>query len=306
MANYAYGNLAGPGPSYFRTDIEYNAVDVGNGIRLSYTYFVDVTAGDFYGTNITKSWGGTVSVTTPGWYGQGYFETFVPYGGYVTLSAYSYYTGGSGTHRSDVSYTYYAPTPRYIVSYNANGGMGAPSSQTKTYGVALTLSSQIPTRQGYTFVGWNTNRNAGTAQYNPGSSYTANASATLYAIWKLNKYNVTFDASTNGGQLEDGAGSVIVVYDHGSELGATPNAVKKNHEFLGWNELKDGTGRFADERDRIYEDATLYAIFKLSANCYIKKDGKYKAGMMYQKIDGVYKTGTVSIKRNGRYEDAVM
>ena len=37
----------------------------------------------------------------------------------------------------------------YTISYNANGGSGAPASQTKTYGTTLTLSSTKPTRSGY-------------------------------------------------------------------------------------------------------------------------------------------------------------
>ena len=37
----------------------------------------------------------------------------------------------------------------YIVSYNANGGTGAPGNQTKTYGQTLALSKTVPTRMGY-------------------------------------------------------------------------------------------------------------------------------------------------------------
>ena len=73
----------------------------------------------------------------------------------------------------------------YTVSYNANGGAGAPASQTKTYGVTLTLSKTAPTRTGYTFLGWATSSTATTAAYKAGGSYTANASATLYAVWKI-------------------------------------------------------------------------------------------------------------------------
>ena len=40
------------------------------------------------------------------------------------------------------------------MSYDANGGTGAPAAQTKTHGTALTLSSTKPTRTGYTFLGW--------------------------------------------------------------------------------------------------------------------------------------------------------
>ncbi|MBR0457069.1 MAG: InlB B-repeat-containing protein, partial [Firmicutes bacterium] len=74
----------------------------------------------------------------------------------------------------------------YSVSYDANGGSGAPAAQTKTHGTALTLSSARPTRSGYTFVGWSEDISATTAQYQPGGRFTKDASVTLYAVWKAN------------------------------------------------------------------------------------------------------------------------
>lgn len=72
------------------------------------------------------------------------------------------------------------------MSYNANGGSGAPSSQTKTEDVTLTISTTKPTRSGYTFLGWSTSSTASSASYQPGGSYSANASVTLYAVWSCN------------------------------------------------------------------------------------------------------------------------
>lgn len=74
----------------------------------------------------------------------------------------------------------------YAVKFNANGGSGAPSSQTKWYGETLTLSSTKPTREGYAFQGWATSSTAASAAYSAGGSYTANSAATLYAVWKVN------------------------------------------------------------------------------------------------------------------------
>jgi len=71
----------------------------------------------------------------------------------------------------------------YTITYDANGGSGAPGSQTKTHDVALTLSAIQPTRPGFTFVGWATSSTAAATQHQPGGSYTANASVTLYAKW---------------------------------------------------------------------------------------------------------------------------
>ena len=72
----------------------------------------------------------------------------------------------------------------YTVTYNANGGSGAPASQTAISGINLTLSSTVPTRSGYTFLGWSTSSTATTATYAKGATYTANKSVTLYAVWK--------------------------------------------------------------------------------------------------------------------------
>ena len=72
----------------------------------------------------------------------------------------------------------------FTVSYNANGGSGAPAAQTKKAGTDLTLSSTRPTRSGYRFLGWATNSAAAQAEYQPGGLYTANASAVLYAVWE--------------------------------------------------------------------------------------------------------------------------
>lgn len=73
----------------------------------------------------------------------------------------------------------------YTISYNANGGSGAPKSQTKTYGKDLTLSSTKPTRTNYNFEGWSTSSTATSATYRAGERYTDNKAATLYAVWTL-------------------------------------------------------------------------------------------------------------------------
>ena len=78
----------------------------------------------------------------------------------------------------------------YTVSYNANGGSGAPSSQTKWYNETLKLSSVIPTRERYEFLGWATSQN-GSVSYSAGSNYTSNSGITLYAVWKLKASVVT-------------------------------------------------------------------------------------------------------------------
>lgn len=82
------------------------------------------------------------------------------------------------------SYALPAITWEHTVSYNANGGTGAPDNQKKIYGSVLTLSSVRPTRDGYVFMGWATS-SAGDVAYMPGSTYGADADVTLYAVWQI-------------------------------------------------------------------------------------------------------------------------
>ena len=83
-----------------------------------------------------------------------------------------------------------ATAAEYTVSYNANGGSGAPSAQTKDGGIDLTLSSTVPTRDGYTFTGWATSAE-GAVEYSAGGSYTTNDDIVLYAQWTPT-YTATF------------------------------------------------------------------------------------------------------------------
>lgn len=75
-------------------------------------------------------------------------------------------------------------TEKYTVKYNANGGSGAPSDQTKEYNKNLTLSSTVPTRTGYNFLGWSTSSTATSASYSPNGIYSNNYGTTLYAVWQ--------------------------------------------------------------------------------------------------------------------------
>ncbi len=103
----------------------------------------------------------------------------------ATSPSYSAGQKWGGTNKGN--YTLYAvwKLNTYTVSYNANGGSGAPPAQTKTYGKNLTLSNTIPTRQNYNFLGWSINQNASTAEYSAAGTYSTNSGATLYAVWEL-------------------------------------------------------------------------------------------------------------------------
>ena len=86
---------------------------------------------------------------------------------------------------------------KYNVVYDMNGGTGSILNQNKLYGQDLKLSSTKPTRTGYTFIGWNTNKNAQTAEYQSGDIYTENADLTLYAIWLPQLINASSVSNAN-------------------------------------------------------------------------------------------------------------
>ena len=103
----------------------------------------------------------------------------------VTLSGSVTNQSGYMNGTSSASQTITIPAlASHTVSFNANGGTGAPGSQTKWYGTVLTLSSTKPTRTNYEFLGWSTS-STGTVDYQPGGQYGADADVTLYAVWKL-------------------------------------------------------------------------------------------------------------------------
>lgn len=117
-----------------------------------------------------------------------------PYSKYRTYLKF-YNTGFSPSSASDysdtVTMTNYGPV-KYTITFNANGGTGAPAAQTKTHGTNLTLTTAKPTRDGYDFVCWNTNSAGTGTKYNPGGIYSANAAVTLYAIWEVANLDVKF------------------------------------------------------------------------------------------------------------------
>lgn len=140
-----------------------------------------------------------------------------------TISA----TGGiSGTtfSSSSMSQTLYmssGQTRQWTISYNANNGTGAPSAQTKTYGSYLTLSSTVPTRSGYKFMGWATSSTATSAAYQPGGQFGIDATTTLYAVWQIltkitmQLYDTSYEVLSNekGQVTEDSLSELTIEMD---------------------------------------------------------------------------------------------
>ena len=174
----------------------------------------------------------------------------------------------------------------YEVKYDVNGGGNTPASQTKTEDVTLILTSTIPTRYGYTFKGWATTSTATTATYQAGGSYTANESVTLYAIWKINTYTVSFDA--NGGSNAPNSQKKT----HGQNLILTVAIpTRPNHGFLGWAADSSATS-IAYVPGATYtaeEDVTLYAVWQ-------ERNYDFSASDLTVTPDEIEQYGKVTVK----------
>ena len=150
--------------------------------------------------------------------------------------------------------------PSYTVSYNANGGSGAPSAQTKWYGITLKLSTATPTRTGYSFLGWST-ANDSSVEYAAGANYTANSGVTLYAVWKANTYTVSYNA--NGGS--GAPGNQTKTYGVNLTLSST-KPTRTNYNFLGWATSASATSPqyAAGGTYSANSGVTLYAVWQLA------------------------------------------
>ena len=142
----------------------------------------------------------------------------------------------NGTMKVNRTYSIEAKT-KYTITYNANGGTGAPAADSAFHGTATTLSSTKPTRSGYTFLGWSTSSTATSATYSAGGSITITANTTLYAVWKQAAYTITYNA--NGGTGAPAAQTTNI--GTATTLSST-KPTRTNYIFKNWNTVKGGTG----------------------------------------------------------------
>lgn len=106
------------------------------------------------------------------------------------------YTGGDPivlTKDNPTKTIYAIWMPFFELKYDANGGTGAPASQTRTAAhptvnrVTFTVPNQTPSKEGCTFKGWADSATATTAQYQPGDTVDVkheNSPKTVYAVWE--------------------------------------------------------------------------------------------------------------------------
>ena len=191
----------------------------------TYTVSYNANGGSGAPSSQTKYYNTTLTLSSTKPTRTGY--TFLGWSTSSTATSATYQSDGSFTGNTNTTLYAVWKANTYTVSYNANGGSGAPSSQTKTHGVSLSLSSTKPTRTGYTFLGWATSSTASSATYQPGGSFTTNANTTLYAVWKANTTSLIVNSSNSavistGGEMKyftftPSTSGKYVIYSTGSE-----------------------------------------------------------------------------------------
>jgi len=180
----------------------------------------------------------------------------------ITVTFKNFNTDNDDSASKNVSFNVTVPAwTSYKVTYNANGGTGAPSAQTKWKDQTLTLSSVKPTRTGYSFLGWSTSSSTTSATYSAGGSYTANSAATLYAVWKANTYKVTYNA--NGGT---GAPSAQTKTYGVTLTLSSVKPTRTNYTFKGWATSASATTAAYSAGGSYTSNAaiTLYAVWELT------------------------------------------
>jgi uncharacterized repeat protein (TIGR02543 family) len=177
-------------------------------------------------------------------------STFVGWNTQANGSGIDYATGVAFTMGSnDVTlYAQWTADPTYTVTYYGNGNSSGtipadPNNYAKGATVTVLGNSGTLARDGFTFVGWNTQADGSGTAYASGVTFTiGSANLVLYAQWTANPtYVVTYNGNGNtGGSVPIDANS----YAQGQTV-TTQNMgslAKTGYAFTGWNTAVNGSG----------------------------------------------------------------
>ena len=137
-------------------------------------------------------------------------------------------------------YLLYAEREQFTLTLDTNGGESPLSYHYKDAGVPLELASRIPHREGYSLIGWSSVKD-GAIEYLSDSVYTADADATLYAIWRIEEYTVEFVD-------HDGRSISVGKYPYGNNIIIPEDPIRPadgefTYEFVGWDKTVSETAR---------------------------------------------------------------
>ena len=230
--------------------ITWDANSCGTISGTSPAYVKKGTTGVYTGIRNTTA-GTMASVSKAGWTFNGWYDgtTKVINGDGTIVASVSNWTDSSKKWLITADKTLKASCTinGYTVTYNTteNGGTGTIASQTIAYGSSIPLPTTGASKAGWTFVGWNTDKNATTAL----SSLTMGTDdVILYAIYRKEAVTLTADWHANGATLSSTAQStctLAAVYNNATQATSctvtAPTITRTNYDIVGWNQSATAT-----------------------------------------------------------------
>lgn len=155
---------------------------------------------------------------------------------------------------------------RFSIRYDPNGADHGttPEAQTKTYDVSIDLRFNTGglSKDGFSYLGWNTESDGSGIDYAEGATYEQNSGLVLFAKWSEN-HSVTYHA--NGAESGDVPAEQIKVYGETLTLATNSGSLGiTGYTFNGWNTQADngGTGYAAGSTYSEEQDLDLYAVWR--------------------------------------------
>ncbi|WP_242689097.1 InlB B-repeat-containing protein [Bifidobacterium longum] len=187
--------------------------------------------------NWTGHTGDTQAIGANGWTVDGY--TFIGWNTSADGKGTAYAPGT--TWIANGTLTLYAQwTPgQASLTYDGNGATGGKTDpQTGKTDEKINVRDNGFTRDGYTFVTWNTQADCKGNAVKPNSEWTLRGSSTLYACWAGNAQTLTYHGNgATGGNTAAQSGKT------GDELTTNANGFTRDgYTFVRWDTAKDGSG----------------------------------------------------------------
>lgn len=198
-------------------------------------------AGKTAGGNGTPNWDGHTG-DTPAIGGNGWTIDGYTFAGWTTSpdgSGTKYAPGASWTANGTLTlYAQWTPGQASL-TYDGNGATGGKTDpQNGVTDQKVNVRQNGFTRDGYTFVRWDTQADCRGKAVNPGDKWTLQGSSTLYACWTGNMQPLTYHGNgATGGNTAAQSGKT------GDELTTNANGFTRDgYTFVRWDTAKDGSG----------------------------------------------------------------
>lgn len=187
--------------------------------------------------NWTGHTGDTQAIGANGWTVDGY--TFIGWNTSADGKGTAYAPGTTWTANGTLTlYAQWTPGQASL-TYDGNGATGGKTDpQTGKTDEKINVRDNGFTRDGYTFVTWNTQADCKGNAVKPNSEWTLRGSSTLYACWAGNAQTLTYHGNgATGGNTAAQSGKT------GDELTTNANGFTRDgYTFVRWDTAKDGSG----------------------------------------------------------------